>query len=117
MINITMIPYVAVSSLKILVMDDMGSDLVLMVKMEKLGHLEADSRDSPVGLVPLLSQVLLHATCLFSWMDLRSLKYGEKLRHVFHLVGNSPQTAELNTALDSPSYSMGWHGIFFKIVF
>ena len=96
--------YVAVSSLKILVIDDMGSDLFLMVKMEKLGHLLLN-RDS----IPVRSN-MLHA----SSSDCRSLKCGEKLRHVFCLVGNSPQTAELNTALDSPSYTPG-HGPIFHL--
>ena len=111
MINITIISYVAVSSLKILVIDDMGSDLFLMVKMEKLGHPESHRVDTVTYWTGRAN--VQHASPPPS-LDLRSLKCVEKLRHVFHLVGNSPQTAELNTALDSPSYTPG-HGPIFHL--
>ena len=79
----------------------------LMVKMEKLGHPTVFAKASHWG---------GNATCnipCFS-ADLRSLNCNEKLCHVFLSIGNSPQTAELNTALRSPLYTPG-HGPIFHL--
>ena len=57
---------------------------------------------------------LQHAAFLPSSVDLRSLNRNGKLRHVFLSIGNSLQTAELNTALHSPSYTPG-HGPIFHL--
>ena len=103
------------STLKITgVGDDMGNDLVL------------DGEDGEIGASCSLEDVFWssakashwggNATCnipCFS-ADLRSLNCNKKLRHVFLSIGNSPQTAELNTALRSPLYTPG-HGPIFHL--
>ena len=78
-----------------------------------------DGKDGEIGasyslLLSSSLAYLQHAAFLPSSVDLRSLNRNGKLRHVFLSIGNSLQTAELNTALHSPLYTPG-HGPIFHL--